>query len=53
MTGESTAIDPTELGSPLTAIETDWQRGVAYVGMPRARTRLHVIIHLPRHQSFV
>ena len=29
----------------LTDIETDWHRGVAYVGMSRARTRLHVIIH--------
>jgi len=29
----------------LTDIETDWQRGVAYVGMSRARTRLQVIIH--------
>ena len=29
----------------LTNIETDWHRGVAYVGMSRARTRLHVIIH--------
>ena len=28
----------------LTDIETDWRRGVAYVGMSRARTRLHVII---------
>ena len=26
----------------LTDIETDWHRGVAYVGMSRARTRLHV-----------
>jgi hypothetical protein len=26
-------------------IESDWHRGVAYVGMSRARTRLHVIIH--------
>ena len=29
----------------LTDIETDWHRGVAYVGMSRARTRLHVVIH--------
>ena len=29
----------------LTNIETDWHQGVAYVGMSRARTRLHVIIH--------
>ena len=29
----------------LTDIESDWHRGVAYVGMSRARTRLHVIIH--------
>jgi hypothetical protein len=29
----------------LTDIETDWHRGVPYVGMSRARTRLHVIIH--------
>jgi hypothetical protein len=29
----------------LTDIESDWRRGVAYVGMSRARTRLHVIIH--------
>ena len=29
----------------LADIETDWHRGVAYVGMSRARTRLHVIIH--------
>ena len=29
----------------LTDIETNWHRGVAYVGMSRARTRLHVIIH--------
>ena len=29
----------------LTDVETDWHRGVAYVGMSRARTRLHVIIH--------
>jgi len=28
----------------LTDIEPDWHRGVAYVGMSRARTRLHVII---------
>ena len=28
----------------LTDIETDWHRGVAYVGMSRARTRLHVVI---------
>ena len=28
----------------LTNIETDWHQGVAYVGMSRARTRLHVII---------
>ena len=27
----------------LTDIETDWHRGVAYVGMSRAHTRLHVI----------
>jgi len=26
-------------------IETDWHRGVAYVGMSCAHTRLHVIIH--------
>ena len=29
----------------LTDLESDWHRGVAYVGMSRARTRLHVIIH--------
>jgi hypothetical protein len=29
----------------LTDIESDWHRGFAYVGMSRARTRLHVIIH--------
>ena len=29
----------------LTDIETAWHRGVAYVGMSRARTRLHVVIH--------
>ena len=29
----------------LTDIESDWHRGVTYVGMSRARTRLHVIIH--------
>ena len=29
----------------LTDIETDRHRGVAYVGMSRARTRLHVLIH--------
>ncbi len=29
----------------LTDIQTDWHRGVAYVGMARARTRLHVVIH--------
>ena len=29
----------------LTDIEADWHRGVAYVGMSRARTRLHVVIH--------
>ena len=29
----------------LTDIDDDWYRGVAYVGMSRARTRLHVIIH--------
>jgi hypothetical protein len=29
----------------LTDIESDWHRGVAYVGMSRARTRLHVLIH--------
>ena len=29
----------------LTDIEADWHRGVAYVGMSRARTRLHVLIH--------
>jgi hypothetical protein len=29
----------------LTDIESDWHRGVAYVGMSRARTRLHVVIH--------
>ena len=29
----------------LTDIDDDWHRGVAYVGMSRARTRLHVIIH--------
>ena len=28
----------------LTDIETDWHRGVADVGMARARTRPHVII---------
>ena len=28
----------------LTDIESDWHRGVAYVGMSRARTRLHVVI---------
>ena len=27
----------------LTDIDDDWYRGVAYVGMSRARTRLHVI----------
>ena len=27
----------------LTDIETDWHRGVVYVGMSRAHTRLHVI----------
>lgn len=27
-----------------TDIESDWPRGLAYVGMSRARTRLHVII---------
>jgi ATP-dependent exoDNAse (exonuclease V) alpha subunit len=25
--------------------EPDWHRGIAYVGMSRARTRLHVIIN--------
>jgi len=29
----------------VTDIEADWHRGIAYVGMSRARTRLHVIIH--------
>jgi len=29
----------------LTVIEADWHRGVAYVGMSRATTRLHVVIH--------
>jgi len=29
----------------LTDIATDWRQGVANVGMSRARTRLHVIIH--------
>ena len=29
----------------LTDIEDDWHRGVAYVGMSRARTRLQVVIH--------
>ena len=29
----------------LTDIDDDWYRGVAYVGMSRARTRLHGIIH--------
>jgi len=29
----------------LTDIESDWHRGVAYVGMSCARTRLHFIIH--------
>jgi hypothetical protein len=33
------------IAAGLTDIESDWHRGVAYVGMPRARTRLHVIIH--------
>ncbi|MDB4278568.1 hypothetical protein N9917_03065 [Deltaproteobacteria bacterium] len=33
----------------LTDIETDWHRGVAYVGMSRARTRLHVIIGVGGH----
>ena len=28
----------------LTDIDDDWYRGVAYVGMSRGRTRLHVII---------
>ena len=28
----------------VTDIEADWHRGIAYVGMSRARTRLHVII---------
>ena len=29
----------------LSNVETDWHRGVAYVVMSRARTRLRVIIH--------
>jgi hypothetical protein len=29
----------------VTDIERDWHRGVAYVGMSRARTRLDVVIH--------
>ena len=29
----------------VTDIEADWHRGIAYVGMSRARTRLCVIIH--------
>ena len=29
----------------ITDIEADWHRGIAYVGMSRARTRLHVIVH--------
>jgi hypothetical protein len=37
----------------LTDIDDDWYRGMAYVGMSRARTRLHVIIHPQRPKSFV
>ena len=29
----------------LTDIDDDWYRGLAYVGMSRARTRSHVLIH--------
>jgi hypothetical protein len=37
----------------LTDIETDWHRGVAYVGMSRARRRLRIILRLQSRKSSV